>query len=79
MYAWGVVAYETLTGAHPFAGKISAQQLIVAHMTEQPRHLQDAIGAAPGRIATLVMQCLEKDPQRRPRTGRELIEALTTE
>lgn len=79
VYAWGMVAYEALTGAHPFAGKTSAQQLIVAHMTETPNHLQHAPCALPGHLARLVMQCLEKDPNRRPRAGRELLEALSAE
>ena len=78
VYAWGVVAYEAITGAHPFAGRTSAQQLIVAHMTEKPNHIQHAAGALPGHIAELVMQCLAKDPDRRPRTGRELLETMRT-
>jgi eukaryotic-like serine/threonine-protein kinase len=36
LYAWGVVAYELLSGAHPFAGKTGASQLIAAHLTETP-------------------------------------------
>lgn len=77
VYAWGMVAYEAFTGAHPFAGKASAQQLIVAHMTERPKHIEHAPCVLSGHIARLVMDCLEKDPDRRPRTGRELIEALS--
>ena len=30
LYSWGVMAYELLTGAHPYASKQSAQQLIMA-------------------------------------------------
>ena len=30
LYSWGLVAYEMLSGAHPFAGKTNAQQLIAA-------------------------------------------------
>ncbi|MEX2272670.1 MAG: alpha/beta fold hydrolase [Vicinamibacterales bacterium] len=77
VYAWGMVAYEALTGAHPFAGKTSAQQFIVAHMTERPNPIHQAPRALPGHIARLVMQCLEKDPERRPRSGREVLEALS--
>ena len=36
LYAWGVMAYELLAGAHPFAGRTTAQQLIAAHLTETP-------------------------------------------
>ena len=77
VYAWGMVAYEALSGAHPFGGKANAQQLIVAQMTEMPDHIQHAASALPGHIARLVMQCLEKDPDGRPRSGRELFEALS--
>lgn len=76
VYAWGVVAYEALTGAHPFAGKAGAQQLIVAHMTETPNHIRHAPGALPPHIGELVMQCLQKDPDLRPRTGRDLVDAI---
>lgn len=76
VYAWGVVAYEAFTGAHPFAARINAQQLIVAHMTETPDDIGHRAGAIPHHIATLVMQCLEKDPARRPRTGSALLDAL---
>jgi len=30
IYAWGVLAYELLTGAHPFAGKTNGGQMIAA-------------------------------------------------
>jgi pimeloyl-ACP methyl ester carboxylesterase/tRNA A-37 threonylcarbamoyl transferase component Bud32 len=76
VYSWGMVAYEAITGAHPFAGKTNAQQLIVAHMTETPSHIDGGRNAPPAPIASLVMQCVEKDPDRRPRTGRELFDAL---
>src|SRR6185312_14218723 len=45
LYAWGVVAYELLAGAHPFAGKATSQQLIAAHIAELPQQLRLA---APG-------------------------------
>ena len=37
IYAWGVVAWELLGGAHPFAGKTTTQALIAAHVAEAPR------------------------------------------
>ena len=36
LYAWGVMAYEVLTGAHPFAGRASAAQLVAAQFGEKP-------------------------------------------
>ena len=76
VYAWGMVAYETLAGAHPFAGRSGAQQLMAAHLTDTPHPIEQAAVALPHPLARLVMQCLEKDPARRPATGRELLAAL---
>ena len=66
-----------LTGAHPFAGKASAQQLIRAQIAEMPPPIQDTGSGVTPHVAQLVMQCLEKDPDRRPRTGRELHDRLS--
>ena len=74
LYAWGVMAYELLAGAHPFAAKVTAQQMIAAHLTEAPAPLdRRGVNAA---LAALVMRCLEKDPARRPVSARELLTAL---
>lgn len=70
IYAWGVLAYEVLTGAHPFAGKKTAQQLIAAHVSEAPPPMRTS------PLAPLVMRCLEKDPARRPYSAREIAEEL---
>lgn len=72
LYAWGVVAYELLSGRHPFANRTSTQQLIAAHIAEAPAALAADV---PGPVVDLVMRCLSKDPSRRPATAGE---ALTT-
>ncbi len=65
LYAWGVVAYELLTGRHPFAKRTSPQQLLRAHLTETPAAFPPTITVSP-TIAALVLQCLAKDPDDRP-------------
>jgi len=75
LYAWGVLAYELLTGAHPFGRHTTPQTLITAHLTEAPQGFK-ASDAVPPALAALVMRCLEKDPARRPASAAELLHAL---
>nr|MDQ3082650.1 serine/threonine protein kinase [Gemmatimonadota bacterium] len=75
IYALGAVAYEMLTGAHPFAGK-TPQQMIAAHIVEVPAHPSSRIPSMPEGLATLVMRCLEKDPLKRPQTADEMLAEL---
>lgn len=76
VYAWGMVAYELLTGEHPFAVKASAQQLMVAQLMETPTPIRDIRPDLPADVAQLIMQCLEKEPEQRPRSGHEVRHAL---
>ncbi len=77
IYAWGVMAYETLAGSHPFASRSNAAQLMAAHLSETPTSLNQVRGSARGLVPpplnTLVMHCLNKDPAMRPRDGLELL------
>jgi serine/threonine-protein kinase len=75
VYSWGVVAYETVAGHHPFPRATTGRQLIVAHMAERPAPLAVA-GGAPPWFRALVAACLEKDPGRRPADGRALVAAM---
>jgi tetratricopeptide (TPR) repeat protein len=75
IYAFGVLAYELLTGRPPFHGT-SAQQLLAAHATETPRQLSAARPAVPPALSALVMRCLEKRPADRPQTAEEILESL---
>jgi serine/threonine-protein kinase len=76
LYAWGVVAYEVLAGAHPFAGRAGTQQLLVAHLTERPAPLAERAPHLPPALAALVEQCLEKAPDARPATAADALERL---
>jgi len=78
LYAWGVMAYELLTGAHPFAGKTTAQQLVAAHIAEKPAPISTRSSDIPAALASAVMRCLEKDPNQRPASAHDLLVALDT-
>ena len=78
VYAWGILAYELLAGVHPFADRHSVQALVLAHLTEQPRRLEELAPRLPAAISALVMHCLAKDPAGRPASAREIADALST-
>jgi eukaryotic-like serine/threonine-protein kinase len=73
IYAWGVVAWELLGGAHPFAERRTMQALITAHVTETPPSLAERRPEIPDALAALVMRCLEKNPDNRPHSASELL------
>src|SRR5207253_2782716 len=60
IYAWGVVAYELISGKHPFAGHTTPQDLLAAQMSDTPRPLTDTNSRLPRANADLIMRCLSK-------------------
>jgi len=76
LYAWGLVAYELLSGAHPFAGKTSAVQLLGAQLSQIPAPLGEKSPDIPPALAGLVMRCLSKAVDERPASATELLENL---
>ena len=76
IYAWGVLAYEMLAGAHPFPDKLTAVQLMAAHLGEKPSPLAEKVPDIPPLLGRLVMRCLEKKPEDRPASAADIIEGL---
>ncbi|HTI63572.1 MAG TPA: protein kinase [Gemmatimonadaceae bacterium] len=66
LYAWGVIAYEMLSGAHPFAGSGSARAFLAAHIAQTPAPLAQQRADLPAALTLLVDQCLAKNPADRP-------------
>ncbi len=75
IYAFGVLAYELLTGAPPFTGS-DPVRILRAHLTEMPAPVSTQRDGIPPVIASLVMRCLEKDRDRRPASAAELLDLL---
>lgn len=76
LYAVGLLAYELLTGASPFGGS-SPQATLAAQLTERPKAPHLANPDVPASLSRLIMQCLEKDANKRPATASVLLELLT--
>ena len=76
IYAFGCVAYELIAGQPPFSGP--PHKLLVAHMSETPKTVAELRPDCPPALASLVMQCLAKDPKARPAAATELLHRLDT-
>lgn len=75
IYAVGVVAYELLTGRTPFDG-VTPQQVLAAHVTEQPDPVSKHRPALSGALEQTVMKCLEKRPADRWQSADDLLAVL---
>lgn len=75
LFALGVVLYEMLSGARPFAGQtdFSTLQAIVNDQPPRLRHVRPAVPAALDRIAH---KLLEKEPEQRMQSAEELAAEL---
>ena len=75
LYSLGVVAYEMLTGASPFAGR-SPQGMLAAHAIEAPEPIARKRPDVPPRLASLVARCLAKEQRERPQSATAVLEEL---
>jgi serine/threonine-protein kinase len=75
IYAFGITAYEMLTGHPPFAG-LAPRALLAARMTQDPPALTTIREGVPPSLSQLVMRCLAREPNDRPQTAMELLSAL---
>jgi serine/threonine protein kinase len=66
LYALGCVAYWLLTGTMVFEGE-NPMQVMMKHAQAEPKRPSDRVDLPiPAALEALVMECLEKDPARRP-------------
>jgi serine/threonine-protein kinase len=76
LYAVGAVGYWMLTGTLVFEG-LTDYQTLVEHVSKVPvPPSQRSETPIPPDLEQLIMACLEKDPNRRPQTARELMAQL---
>ncbi|MBC8115194.1 MAG: serine/threonine protein kinase, partial [Candidatus Saccharimonas sp.] len=68
VYSLGIMLYELLTGRVPFTGETTAE-ILMKHLTAKPD-----LAPLPERLRAVVARALEKDPQKRTSTVRQLEE-----
>ena len=72
IFNFGLVLFEMLTGKRPFAAGSAAEEAAAVISSEVPALERYAIHV-PSELQCIVRKCLEKDPDRRYRSGRGLV------
>ena len=78
VFSLGVVAYELLTGRHPFIspdGPVDLGRLQTALAESVPAHIRDLEPAVPTHVAQVVHKALAKQPSDRP-SARQFVDLL---
>ena len=75
IFSFGLVLYELLAGRRAFQGATQAS-LMASILKEQPPPLSGAHPAVPKSLDRVIETCLEKDPEKRWQSAREVKHAL---
>ncbi len=74
LYSFGTVLFECISGNTPFTGSLQTVLYKIAH--EKAPVLRSLGAPVDARLEELILQCLEKDPSLRPRSGSEIASEL---
>ncbi|MGZ6142244.1 MAG: protein kinase domain-containing protein [Myxococcales bacterium] len=75
VYGLGATLYEALSGKPPFEGGTHLQTLYKM-MHEEPVRPRKHLPSLAPEVESIVLKCLEKDPQRRYQTAKDLAQDL---
>jgi TolB-like protein len=71
IFSLGVMLFEMATGKRPFGGKSSAE-LISSILRDAPPPADELRDGLPRHLGRIIRRCLEKDPERRYQSAREV-------
>lgn len=75
IFSFGLVLYELIAGKRPFSGGSQAS-LMASILKEQPPSIQALQPLTPASLERVLLTCLEKDPDKRWQSAREVKHAL---
>jgi len=75
LYAMGVITFELFTGRLPFPGP-DYIDTVNGHLMQPPALPSDYAPGLPGELESLILRCLEKEPDHRPGSAAEIAETL---
>ncbi len=75
IFSLGVLLYEMATGQRPFSGA-SNTDVMTAILRDAPRPLAQMNPALPSQLGRIIAQCLEKEPEERYHSARDVRNAL---
>lgn len=76
LYSFGIIIYELLSGSLPFDAE-NTLSMLFKHVRDNPKPLNELLSELPLEIANVVMKTLEKNPNRRYQSAKELLEAFS--
>ncbi|MGB6642438.1 MAG: tetratricopeptide repeat protein, partial [Thermoanaerobaculia bacterium] len=71
VFSVGIVLHEMITGERPFKGKSSAS-LITSILRDRPGSVTQIRADVPPALERVILRCLQKDPDRRFQTAKDL-------
>src|SRR4029077_19441592 len=77
IFSFGAILYEMLTGSRAFRGETEVDTM-TAVLREEPNPSDLEIGTIPAGYQDIVKHCLEKDPENRFQSAKDLAFALQT-
>lgn len=75
LYSLGVLLYRLATGKRPFEAK-DLHELARQHVRAKPQPPRELVPTLPPALEALILGLLEKKPEARPQSGREVAAAL---